>query len=211
MNSLPNPAISLRPAKHEDALQAAELICLSMGEMAGHIFEGQTISIRETIRILFTRQSNRFGEANTTIAQVDGEIAGLLISYPGRRIFGLYLGTGRHLLSLFGLVGMLRVARRALPMSGVREAKADEYYISNLAVLPRYQRRGIGARLLVHVEGQARRAGLTKCSLIVDAGNQPALHLYQRMDFRIVFTGRVTYPGYRIPKSDYHRMVKHLS
>ena len=85
----------------------------------------------------------------------------------------------------------------------IREAKRGEFYISNLAVQPEFQGRGFGTRLMSFAEEQARGSGLRRCALIVDAKNKNAIHFYQMIGYKIVFSGK--------HKSDYHRMVKDLA
>jgi ribosomal protein S18 acetylase RimI-like enzyme len=211
MNRQPAPAIHLRPARREDAPQAAALIRLAMGEFADYFFGGNPLSPDEILRELFAQNGGRFSQTSGAIAEANGGPAGLLISYPARRMFRLAMTTALQLLKAIGLSGILRMARRALALANIREANPDEYYVSSLAVFPRFQGRGIGAQLLAYADERALREGLSKCSLIVDTQNRPALRLYQRMGYHIVFTGRAAYPGHRISESAYYRMVKHLS
>lgn len=196
-----NPAISIRPARPSDAIAAASLIHLAMGEYA-EFFAGDA-EPEKLLAALFVRTGNRFSYSFGTVIESDSEAAGLLLAYPAAKMGSLDLGTGRHLLSLLGFRRMARLAWKMIPMTSVREAERGEFYVSTLAVRPAFQGRGFGARLMSCAEEQARGSGLKRCSLIVDARNEVALRLYQKIGYKIVFSGK--------HKSDYHRMVKELA
>jgi ribosomal protein S18 acetylase RimI-like enzyme len=99
---------------------------------------------------------------------------------------------------------------RFLPLAGAVESKADEYYISNVGVLPEFQNLGYGAQLLAFAEQQARAAGLSKCSLTVDFQNHAALRLYERLGYKIVYSKTFTGEVAR-HESGYNRLVKNLN
>jgi len=56
--------------------------------------------------------------------------------------------------------------------------------VSDLVVLPRYRRRGLGALLLRHAEALARRAGARLLRIDVLARNSGAHRLYKRLEFQ---------------------------
>ncbi|HRP64073.1 MAG TPA: N-acetyltransferase [Phycisphaerales bacterium] len=58
--------------------------------------------------------------------------------------------------------------------------KLDTFHISSLAVLPEYQRQGIGRRL---VQAIIAAHGAQRITVSTDARNAPALVLYRRLDF----------------------------
>jgi ribosomal protein S18 acetylase RimI-like enzyme len=57
-------------------------------------------------------------------------------------------------------------------------------YVSNLAVSPAAQRRGVGGRLLSAGERLAAEWGCRSVALHVDPGNIPAVELYRRCGYR---------------------------
>lgn len=196
-----NSTVSIRPAQPSDALIAASLIHLAMGDFAELFSGGQD---PETLLAeLFVRADNRFSCNFGTLIESNGEAAGLLLAYPAAKMRSLELNTGYHLFSLIGFRRMLRLAQKTFPFINVREAERGEFYISNVAVRPEFQGRGFGTRLMSCAEEQARGSGLKRCSLIVDAHNEVALRLYQKIGYKIAFSGK--------HKSDYHRMVKELA
>jgi ribosomal-protein-alanine N-acetyltransferase len=74
-----------------------------------------------------------------------------------------------------------------------------ELKINNLAVHREHRRRGLASRMLLHLMGQARRAGCRRARLEVRPSNRAALALYRRYGFVVV--GRVA-NYYRIEGED---------
>jgi ribosomal protein S18 acetylase RimI-like enzyme len=66
--------------------------------------------------------------------------------------------------------------------------------VHDLAVMPRFQRRGIGRALLVAAETRALANGCCKLTLEVRQDNQPARGLYRQHGFRDFELAGVSYP-----------------
>jgi ribosomal protein S18 acetylase RimI-like enzyme len=94
---------------------------------------------------------------------------------------------------------------------GIKEVEIDEYFISNLAVLPERQGRGLGKFLLQQVENQAMELGFHKLSLTVDVENPRAISLYQQTGFRLIQTIEIEPLRKLIGYGGFHRMLKDLS
>ena len=75
----------------------------------------------------------------------------------------------------------------------------DEGYLNNIAVLPDWQRRGIGRALLNALKDEACELGLSFLTLEVRAGNEPAKALYRSLGYEM--TGRRR-RFYRYPEED---------
>lgn len=201
--------LTIRTANPDDAELVARLIQLSMGVLADYIFGGVRKPMDEILGGLYKFGGNRYGWTRTDIAEWDGESVGMIISFPGRETLSRNLATGFGLLKLCNFLDVLRLALRASSMGGGLETKRDEYYIANLAVLPQYQGRGIGSALLAHAEGKAKKAGIQKCSLIVDTEKPAARRLYEYRGYQVVYTK--TFVGViEDPHAGYYRLVKDL-
>jgi ribosomal protein S18 acetylase RimI-like enzyme len=204
------PDLTLRPAQPEDAHVAAKLLYQTIEGLGAYMFGSDPCRpVLGTLKELFVRAENRFSHCFASIAESGGDVVGLLMAYPGEIVTRLDATTGRHLLGLFSLTAMFRLAWRSLAIAGP-EAKRGEYHIANVAVLPRFQGRGIESRLLALAEEQARAAGLSRTSLCVDMDNAGAKRLYQRTGYRIVLTWLYHRRVAAMAGRGYLRLVKHL-
>ena len=70
----------------------------------------------------------------------------------------------------------------------------DEAHITVLAVDPRYQRRGLGCWLLIHLLEDAYRRRLQRATLEVRASNSRAISLYEAFGFEILGNRNRYYP-----------------
>jgi ribosomal protein S18 acetylase RimI-like enzyme len=66
--------------------------------------------------------------------------------------------------------------------------------ILGIAVLPKYQRRGIGSALLNHIERIARQLGLSRFSLHTAKENKLAHLFFQKAGFKVIGTQEDYYP-----------------
>lgn len=202
--------IAIRPALSGDAPLASPLLYQTMGHLADFFFGcDPRRTVMETIQILYCGASrNRLNYRFAWILEVDGEAAGILVAYPGADVFRLDLQTGKCLAGWFSLPALARLAGRALLIPG-KEALPGEYYLSNVSVLPEFQGRGLGSRLLAFAEDQARSLQIDRCSLCVDMDNSAARRLYERTGYQV---SQVQYyrQGAAQAGRGYFRMVKEI-
>jgi ribosomal-protein-alanine N-acetyltransferase len=62
----------------------------------------------------------------------------------------------------------------------------DELHVANIAVAPKFRRRGLGRRLLQHVLARAAERGMKSATLEVRSGNRAAQDLYVSFGFTVV-------------------------
>lgn len=197
--------ITLRPARPDDAPLAAAVFRLSLGAFGDHLFGRDARAAEIALMRLFAANAGRFGYGHSFVAELNRHPLGMLTSFPGADVNRLSLSVARHLPRAFGWNVFGFVARALAFVSGT-EAEADEYYVSHLGVLSPAQGQGLGKRLLLHADEQARSLGLAKVSLIVALENHAAQRLYKRNGFEIVSTWND-----KNPIASYHRMVKQLT
>ncbi len=204
-------AITIRAAQRTDTNLAVAILQSSMGGMADYLFAGwPQLSPQQALARLFQSDRHRFSWQFAWVIEAADQPAGLLLSYPGRDLNRLQLALFQQLPALLGWSHTLSFLQRTLALLTAIEARADEYYISNIGVLPALQGHGIGAQLMAFAEEQAQRAGLKKCSLAVDEHNTNAIRFYERLGYQIVFSQRFAGKVAQY-ESGYHRMVKILS
>jgi ribosomal protein S18 acetylase RimI-like enzyme len=203
--------MKIRSATIDDALTSAELIQETM-EGYGDVILGLDNRGRavKVIAGFFVKGNNRFSFRLTSLAEIDGRTAGLLLSFPGRDMFKLVLPMSWQILNLYNPWEMLRLAARAPMAVDGEETRPDEFYVSHLAVMPEFRNQGVGRSLLSHAEGLAMAAGLKKCSLCVDMDNPAAQNLYLSQGYHVVKTVSTPRLKTRLHTRGYHRMVKPL-
>jgi ribosomal protein S18 acetylase RimI-like enzyme len=196
--------IAIRPARPDDAPLAAAVFRLSLDHVADYLFGPDGRATEVALMRLFSLNAGRFGFERAFVAELNHHPLGMLVAFPGSEMNRLNLSVTRYLPRALGwrIFGFLA---RSLTLAGSKEAEADEYFISNLAVLPAAQGHGLGKRLLLHADEQGRALGLKKTSLLVAVDNRSAQRLYKRNGFHIVFTQHD-----KNPFKSYHRMVKRI-
>lgn len=203
--------LTIRPARPVDVDAAVSVLHSSMGGLADHLYSGDAhLTVDDYLGKMFEAGGQRFSWDLCSVAEVDGRQVGMLLSYPGKRANRLQFALLLRLPSLYGWRGFLRVLRRFLPLIGSAEAEADEYYVSNIGVLPEFQNCGYGAQLMAFAEQQTREAGLSKCSLTVDVENHGAIRFYERLGYKIVYSKFFEGEAAK-HESGYHRLVKILN
>jgi len=204
--------LTSQPATPDMAAVASTLIYITMGKMADYLFGSDNAqNAQRLLKRLFREKSNRFSYQFTEVANLSGEVAGLVIAYSGRLMKSLELPMALHLFQASGALGFIRFVKRAYPLFGVKEVENDEYFISNIAVLSVHQGKGLGKYLLSQAEKTARERGFNKISLTVDVENERALSLYIQAGFNVIETVEIKFLQKLIEYNGFHRMAKVLA
>lgn len=196
--------IAVRPARPDDAPLAAAVIHLAMGAFGDYLFGPNARQAEIALMRLFSADAGRFGYSRASVVEKNRQALGLMLAFPGAEMESLTWPLVRSLPRAFGW-SVFGFVSRALAFIHAREAEADEFYVSVIGVLPAAQGQGLGKRLLLHADAQARALGLSKVSLIVSPENHAAQRLYARNGFKIVSTWQD-----KNPLASYHRMVKQI-
>lgn len=177
-------SLQIRPAQPEDA-EAAALLLYSAYMHVPVSLPPKEIHDRDLVERFqqhFRREENRFSYQHTEVATRGPDVVGLVLSFGGREEPALNAAIGHWL---------------------AREAQDDEWYIDALAVFNNWSREGVGARLLMCAEQQAREHHYAKIALNVAQDNERAMRLYTRLRYET--TQRTVLYGF-----PYVRMVKTL-
>lgn len=181
--------LNIRAAKSTDALRAGELILASLYGYGTYLMGlGQQTRAAAALTDYFRLPANRFSYQFSHVALVDGEVAGLLIAFPGNKLLGANIMTALQMLKVYNMGEICQYIKRALILHDEEEVKRDELYIANLAVADKQRRRRIGWTLLELAEGMAKKAGMKKISLMVENENRNAIALYEKFGFDTVKT-----------------------
>ena len=130
----------------------------------------------EILSDICAQRDTHYSYTNTFIAELDGEIAGMMIAVDGR-----YYREQREKMYP-QLKGLFDVAFGKGWEDMEDEAKAGEYYIDSISVSPVYRHRGVGTELIEYAKQQAKSIGIKRVTLAVEPMNSAKI-LYQRLGF----------------------------
>jgi len=175
INEKGSEQMKIRQAVKEDALQAAELIYYAIDDIAESL-TGKTdpVEIIQSLADLFRSEKNRISYQNTIIADINGVVVGLAVTYSGDEAPGLDTL----------IVERLKKVTGQSDVSLDPEAEAGDYYIDTLSVNPEYQGQGIGTQLILETQKIAKQKGYNRISLNVSHDNPNARKLYSKLGFK---------------------------
>lgn len=164
----------IRPATREEAPFLARCVCEGIGF---EIFEHETAfntQVAAGLEPLAAREDTLYSYRHAMVAEVEGNVVGALISYPGAQYHQMRTVTFREI-----------PAFKDWDMEAMcDEAGVGEYYLDTLAVLPSYRRHGIGAALMrERIAWAEQHCPELKISLLVDPDNHNGQRIYTRLGF----------------------------
>lgn len=164
----------LRPARKDDARTLALLIDMA-GEGFGSYLWSQSARPDESPLDVGMRRAQReeggFSYRHATLAEADGDVAGLLLGY---RLDDPY-DTG----DVHSLPELIR------PLVELEAEAPGSWYVNALAVFPEFRGCGLGTVLLAEAERIAPSSGAARLSLIVADENEGAKRLYLREGYSV--------------------------
>jgi len=137
------------------------------------------------------REDTLYSWKNAVIALYDDIPAGLMVAYDGAHY--------RQMRDVTFPLIMHYVGDNYTEQDD--EARAGEFYLDSLAVLPRFRRKGIASALMKEMVKMKNEAAIPLATIAVDPDNAPAYHLYCKSGFR--HNGEI-----RVFGTTYWRMVR---
>jgi ribosomal protein S18 acetylase RimI-like enzyme len=191
--------ISTRPALKSDASEIALLVNIAVhGGMArgwAHDENAEgTYDPIEVGRIEMLRDDTEFGWRSATIAEVEGEVVGMLLGYRKADAFEPVPSR---------VTGFMR------PIEELEAEANGAWFISMVGVHVQWRGKGVGSQLLEVAEIKREETAASGVALIVEDENEGARRLYVRHGYS-VRTSRpmVSYPGQGPGGRDWLLMVK---
>jgi ribosomal protein S18 acetylase RimI-like enzyme len=172
--------IRYRRARPEDSFYFSELMQLSAPLFFPTLFGEKFTAV---IRKLFVRPNNLFSYENAYVAECDNEVAGIILGYNYSSKSKAELHTGGLLARHMGIEFAFRIIDFLRLLKTTGWIKKDEYYISNIAVYPRYTGSGLGRGLIARAEEDAKNIGMKRIGLDVETDNEPAMRLYEKLGY----------------------------
>jgi len=201
--------VNILPAGIEHAAEAGDLLYATMGSFAdAALGMGDHDLCLKALRALFISPNNRFSFDRTHMIWQDGQVAGLLLAFPGYEIRSRNMNFMLQSVNVYGFRDYLRLILIFFQVFAAKETENDEFYIAHLAVSPEFRRKGLAKMMLARVDQAAQDANLNRVSLLVEIGNEAAIELYRQTGF--VTTHTLETPGLekKFHSPGYHRMVK---
>lgn len=170
---------TFRTAVRGDCHRIAVLVRIASDGVTDYVWstlalEYPGLALIEIGAIRYSGEESVFSYKNCVVAEHDGEVIGLLLSFP---------------------VEVEQGASSGEPVDPVLEPYSMEvpgsFYICSLAVLPEFRGLGLGGKMLDIAREQARERGLGTLSLLVFEQNQGACRLYEREGFEVVDRAQV--------------------
>ena len=167
-------AFHIRDARPSDAPFLAECIMAGMHFTDFDEFMTDDMSdILERLTLCERRPDTLYSYAHTRVAEVDGQLAGALLSYPG----ALYKDLKEKTFKEFWPGFFSQFA------GDDPETDPGEYYLDSLAVHPAYRKLGIGRALLEDGIKMGLSQDFDKIALVADSDYPHLIRLYESIGF----------------------------
>ncbi len=161
----------------------SEFLKLSSPELFPKLFGSNCWQI---FRKLYLNPKTLFSYRNTIFAvKTDSHPLGMLLGYDWKTKRRGDLPTGFQIFIRLGWKFLLRLPTLLIAEQKLGKLERGDFYISNLAVLPRYRGRGLATQLLSCSEELARKSGCQRLVLDVELENKPAQSLYRKLGFSV--------------------------
>ncbi len=196
--------LTIRSASKRDKEDFARLLIMS-AQYFPQLF-GK--NIEQTLQKLFVLPKNLFSYEHVTIAEADGHTAAMALGYGYKEKKKENLHTG-YLLFCYHWGAMISKLPTFLSFnSSVGQLAKEQFYLSNIAVYPKYRGRGIGKILMQKALEQAKKQGYNTMVLDVEKYNNPAISLYKKLGFEIINEFKLS--PIKGKQLTFYRMVKGL-
>jgi ribosomal protein S18 acetylase RimI-like enzyme len=167
--------VTTRPARKSDASEIALLVNIAVhGGIARGWAQGPeaqgTYDPIEVGRLEMLREDTEFGWRSATMAEVDGEVAGMLLGY---RKPDTYEAVPDE------VTGFMR------PIEELEAAANGNWFLSMLGVHRAWRGHGVGSALLEVAEGKRRATAAAGVALVVVDSNDGARRLYARRGYAV--------------------------
>jgi ribosomal protein S18 acetylase RimI-like enzyme len=162
----------IRAATKDDAAELAVLINMAAEHLPA--YQWQQMSAGDQAPMAFgatraARDEGAFSYANARVAEIGGEVAGMLLGYRQPDPYD----TG----DLDAVSPILR------PLIELESIAPGSWYVNAIATYEQFRGRGVGRALMQAAEQAARSSGASELSLIVASLNTGAAAMYRRLGY----------------------------
>jgi ribosomal protein S18 acetylase RimI-like enzyme len=155
-------------------------------------------SVLEVARTRAMREEGAFSYRNIFVAEVDGNVAGMLLGYL--------------IDDPYDLSGLDQATPMFRPLMEMEAMVPGSWYINILSTHAECRGRGVGAALLKKADALAAGAGAGLISVMIESGNEGAHRLYERHGFtEMARRPRLTFEGDYTKSAEWVLLTKPVS
>jgi ribosomal protein S18 acetylase RimI-like enzyme len=179
------PTPQIRPAAPEDAEPVAQLLYETATGMYD-IYAGGAGRALRILREAFGKPGNSASQEVVWVAELDGEVAGMLAAFPvadGDRRASRFLRVTLARTPPWKWPATLRIFHAGADLTPV--PPAESFYVDALATDTRFRRRGVASALLEEASRLAAAGGLRAVALDTAANNVGAQALYESAGYSV--------------------------
>jgi ribosomal protein S18 acetylase RimI-like enzyme len=193
----------------KDCVEAAKLIFMTGERIFKYVFYPEMDKTLVILRQLFQMEANEFTYKNAYIAEIDGQVAGLILFVDQKDMQNNKKEMGKKVIKLIGFFQTLKRIYRFTHVERLIE-KIDEktIYIKHLATFKEFRGRGIATGLLAFCEQQSKKKDSSKLALDVETDNTIAIQFYENIGFRVVQEIKSNRFYERSGLKDLYRMIR---
>jgi ribosomal protein S18 acetylase RimI-like enzyme len=175
----------VRAGRTEDGERAAALLLELPGGLRETLPDQRAAA--QVAGAAFRSRTSVLSHRFVLVVEDDGAVIGLAVRLPGREWRRLRVPSGLVMMRAAGrrhvrtLLRRGRIQDRLIP-----PVPRDAMFVPGVAVVPDRRGQGVGTLLLGRVIAEAADQGLRAVVLDVDADNEDAIRLYQRIGFLII-------------------------
>ena len=196
--------ITVRKANINDARYFSELVLLSAPYFP--ILFGTKIKV--VLEHLFSSSGNLFSYEHVYFGTINKRIASMILGYSWKDKKREDLRTGFLLLKYVGVRILNKLPVLLKFNATVGRLNEGEYYISNIATFHKFRGNGIGKRLMLIAENEARMSSANRIVLDVEKDNIGAISFYKKLGYKVV--NEFLIPFQRYKPLHFYRMAKEI-
>ena len=178
----PSAGLVVRAAREEDEQAAVRLLYIS-AQRTYDRYAGDEAGAARVLSAAYRRHGTNVSRDVVTLAELDGEVVGVLAAFPLREAESRARAFMRLAVGRTPPWRWPRMLRGAAPEQPRRPAPPEALYIDALATAEHVRRRGVASALLAEAERRAAGAGFTHVALQTEQDNEEAQALYRRHGF----------------------------
>lgn len=165
---------SIRRANATDSNELADLARLADGDTLSFIARGISpmADVGAIYRDMLAELEGIYSYRNCLVAELDGNVIGMANAFTARLIEN-------------ELAGARITAREKHLLARTELNDPQSYLLNSIAIMPAYQRCGIGTRLVEAVAAEALEQKFSSVTLHVWADNTKAIAFYQKLGFKM--------------------------